>query len=697
MAQPVETLFDELIASNSSSAYETHQRADITPASEDGIDISSIKVFLDTLPRDNRYKNQKTWKVVVDYMSEWVAPEGFSLEALGDAAKGGVQAAPPDSVPSGVLPGQPLAEADTVQLVMERNEDGTYEVLKIFNLKEPVSAAHAHGLCVGDALRVPKRANAYGARKAFQTILQRARGWRLLFAKTVDEDAGANHGKRKSPHRGEITRGIEFIKVHSPPMGTMAQVEWLLINNKAKDPPIRGWPAAYVNKICEIKAKSKMTAELEQDFPLTASDLKDSVFRDVVSAIAPYLPDHGLLAVGRPGAGKTPFAFIMAPGLGQYWLDQAGVEGVTPGWYRGKQFDDFKGVDSLVHNGVVIDDGNVPKFRCDDVKQFMDAGFKRHVDCRYSPASFAKNCFRAICDNTWDSAAEPSNPQHGVFIKWGTFYAMIRPSFSDGANMWAYGDWKRGVRNYPDGFKQAKAAERELFANLLRERPRGDAGASSVRRAPEAAWQPWDGSLPANSDGAPGWWALLAPEKKSELARFAHQAIQHYRGLLPDVFEDMRREFGVSCDAASDVVHYFLAGVAESEEISRAVEAGLAEVLGGGAVAEGMGEEQVIAALADEEEALKEMEAGLAAKELEGQRDAEAEWDAAQQDANGFLGFDDPPAEKGIQYYARALPRHEKNAHLIAEEQTAVLPRQEQGAELAAEEQAAEEAGSASP
>eukprot|EP00959_Pyramimonas_sp_CCMP1952_P125597 2626273-Pyramimonas_sp.AAC.1 len=61
-----------------------------------------------------------------------------------------------------------------------------------------------------------------------------------------------------------------------------------------------------------------------------------------------------------------------------------------------------------------------------------------------------------------------------------------------------------------------------------------------------------------------------------------------------------------------------------------------------------MGEEQVIAALADEEEALKEMEAGLAAKELEDQRDAEAEWDAAQQDANGFLGFDDPPAEKGI-------------------------------------------------
>eukprot|EP00959_Pyramimonas_sp_CCMP1952_P010603 222288-Pyramimonas_sp.AAC.1 len=105
--------------------------------------------------------------------------------------------------------------------------------------------------------------------------------------------------------------------------------------------------------------------------------------------MAPCLPDHGLIAVGRPEAGKTPFAFLlMASCIGQHWIDALGIDGAKPGWYRAKQFDDMRGVEGNIYNGVVVDDGNVPRFRYDDVKQFLDAGFKGHVDCRYSPVSF---------------------------------------------------------------------------------------------------------------------------------------------------------------------------------------------------------------------------------------------------------------------------------------------------------------------
>ena len=732
-AHHVETLFDQLIGSNSTSVYEVHQRGIVEPASEDGTGISDIRAFLENIPGDGKHKHQKVWKVVVDCLAEWVAPGDFSLEAFGDAAKDGPQAAPADSIPGGLRPGKELAQGDSMQVVIEKNENGTYAVMKIFNLNEAISATAAHALCQQEALRVPRRANFYGARKAFQTILQRAKGWKLMFARVVDAaEAGdpgsrrrANSGGEWSPTTEEITRGMEFIQANAPPAGTMAQVEWLLIHNKARESPIRGWPAQHVNKICEVKAKSKMMAELEQDFPLTLFDLKDSILRDVVAPMAPYLPDHGLIAIGRPEAGKTPFAFLMASCIGQHWIDALCIEGAKPGWYRAKQFDDMRGVEGKIFNGVVVDDGNVPRFRYDDVKQFLDAGFKGHVDCRYAPISFVKNCFRAICDNTWDKDAEPPNPKHGDVLTWEEFLAMLRPSFScvpeedllailkrgvviiagyraiylrlpssskeapilvvaedevgdnwfKSTNMSVYGALKRGVKEYPNGFKEAKIAEAELFANLLVPQPRGDGGASSARDYPVPAW---DGSLPASSDRAPGWWALLQPEKQSALASFANQSIQHLRGLSASVFQDMRTEFGISYDVASDVVHYFLTGSSQAEALSKDLEAGLGEAFSGDAVAENEPEDARDDALQGGEAALDDLQLEDAFEDA--LRMDEAALDDLHGDAMDFLGSENPPPEKGMKYFAvpriggawleaaERLLRKEKNADLIADE-----------------------------
>ncbi|CAK0904041.1 unnamed protein product, partial [Prorocentrum cordatum] len=91
MAVRVEALFDELIASNSKSVYEARQRGAVEPASERGIGISDIRAFHENLPCEGRQKRRKFWGVVVDYLAEWVAPDDFSLEAFGGAAKDGLQ------------------------------------------------------------------------------------------------------------------------------------------------------------------------------------------------------------------------------------------------------------------------------------------------------------------------------------------------------------------------------------------------------------------------------------------------------------------------------------------------------------------------------------------------------------------------------------------------------------------------------
>ena len=108
-----------------------------------------------------------------------------------------------------------------------------------------------------------------------------------------------------------------------------------------------------------------------------------------------------------------------------------GIEGAVPGWHRGKQFDDFKAVLSMVYNGYLIDDGHVPKFRMEDIKSFLGSGFHRFIDCRFHPINVVKNAFAAIIDNTWDKNAEPSEDevQHGGQLPWETFFKMIEPSF----------------------------------------------------------------------------------------------------------------------------------------------------------------------------------------------------------------------------------------------------------------------------
>ena len=346
--------------------------------SENSLSMEDVINMLDPVDRLKHLSaNKKTIRSFVDVVYKGDSTqENLSTDKLGEIWKNGATEKAMAELDEGIRPCRQLQPADIMQIVIGKDSEDARLVLKHFLLKDPVSKSEAATYCAGRLMLLPWRPNTLGVKKAFQLALQNVEGWKILFASVMEKvcpasAANENHLSRVraewSPSLAEIEEGMKHIKSLAPPSGTLEQMSWMLIHVKAKDSPIHGWPISYVQKCCDIKAKAKSGAEVEHDFPLTVFDLHPVFLNEVLPIAGPYISDHGVFVVGRPGVGKTPFVIVLAGGMGQYWIDTRNLEGVKPGWQRGKQFDDFKSSMSEIFNGYIIDDGHVPKFRMEDI------------------------------------------------------------------------------------------------------------------------------------------------------------------------------------------------------------------------------------------------------------------------------------------------------------------------------------------
>ena len=226
-----------------------------------------------------------------------------------------------------------------------------------------------------------------------------------------------------------------------------------------------------------------------------------------------------------------------------------------------------------------------------------------------------------MCDNTWDSYAEPDDVCHGGTVSWVVFYKMMKPSLNGIAEddmlailkrtiviiagyravymrmpsekksepiqiltlndvasnwfqqdkMWAYGSWQKGNTTYPSGYEEAKIAEREFFSHLLRKKTTEDK-ADEVTNILKKKWsKEWTGTQPeglVNSNGdhvdPPGWYSLIEPRIRDELFHFTVQSIQKYGGLTTDVLKDMSTKFVIDELSAFNLIRYFTTPAAES-------------------------------------------------------------------------------------------------------------------------------------
>ena len=113
----------------------------------------------------------------------------------------------------------------------------------------------------------------------------------------------------------------------------------------------------------------------------------------------PLLRHFGILLLGSPGVGKTPFVIVLAMALGRYHLRRNGCEGLQPGWRRAKSLDNFRHRAPMVHEALFLDDPCRSKVNIADLKSFMNTDEDGTVDARYNDSRMVRNQLRAFASN----------------------------------------------------------------------------------------------------------------------------------------------------------------------------------------------------------------------------------------------------------------------------------------------------------
>eukprot|EP00973_Karenia_brevis_P032210 4440246-Karenia_brevis.AAC.1 len=116
-------------------------------------------------------------------------PEGGSLDLVGTVWKDGYSADAMARLPEGVRPRNALQPGDIMQILVEKNPDGTHTMLKHFLLKESITKTDALGIAVGTVMLVPWRPSVHDVKTAFQLALQKTTGRRLLFASLTSKSS----------------------------------------------------------------------------------------------------------------------------------------------------------------------------------------------------------------------------------------------------------------------------------------------------------------------------------------------------------------------------------------------------------------------------------------------------------------------------------------------------------------------------
>ena len=110
------------------------------------------------------------------------------------------------------------------------------------------------------------------------------------------------------PGRQWLTQGIRAKPgraIGMPKLTNNEQYLWVLLNVRAVDSPLYGWPEHVVLKACANRTTGNSQAEPELFFPLLLGDLNPAFLRKIVPLILPLMTSHGLMILGKAGIGKT--------------------------------------------------------------------------------------------------------------------------------------------------------------------------------------------------------------------------------------------------------------------------------------------------------------------------------------------------------------------------------------------------------
>jgi len=335
-------------------------------------------------------------------------------------------------LPASVRPRDALGDSCVLQLVLEKSAHASWTVLKFYHSTVSIPMGLAKTLCNNNVLTIDYKicSNSDVVKKGFMKMLSKIPGDQWLTQEVVDKPQIQRHtskdgdNKTWNPDEEELRCGIAYINEHAPLANAHnEQYLWVLLNIRDEASPLYGWPSAVVQKACANRSSGNCQSEPEWFFPLLLFDLNPKFLKSVVPLVLPYLPNFGLMVLGRAGIGKTPTAQIMTLAVARHLISVRGLSGMA-GWRRSKQIDGFRERPGEVNVPVLLDDPNLSAINFEDIKSFLDVGETCLVDARYKPAKFVRNQCRVILNNEWDETKEP-DLSLGDTITWEQFQGMF--------------------------------------------------------------------------------------------------------------------------------------------------------------------------------------------------------------------------------------------------------------------------------
>ena len=309
--------------------------------------------------------------------------------------------------------------------------NGNVDVLKVLYLPRPMSFQAAEALCSGKAYIPVFRSGPWNIKKGVQWLLNHLGGYQLRWF-ALEEKTQAEHSSKPtwSPSRSELEEGIYHINAFAPECDALnEQTLWILLNIKPdSSTPIAGWPEAKVRQMCQNKSKGLGGAVSMTEFPLTTYSLKPFLHTILLPYLYPLLINFGLLLLGCPGVGKTPFVITLAMALGRYHVRRSGCEGLKAGWRRAKSLDNFRHKAPQVQEALFLDDPDRSKVCIADLKSFLTCDEDGTVESRYNDTKMLRNQMRAYASN--DLAEERFDCNAGdTVISEANFFSLLDEFF----------------------------------------------------------------------------------------------------------------------------------------------------------------------------------------------------------------------------------------------------------------------------
>ena len=161
---------------------------------------------------------------------------------------------------------------------------------------------------------------------------------------------------------------------------------------------------------------------------MTTFSLKPFVHDVLLPYLYSLLLHFGIVPLGCPGVGKTPFVIVMSMALGRYHVRCSDIEGLKPGWRRAKSVYNFRHRAPVVHEAFFLDDPCRSKVSIADLKSLVTADEDGTVQSRYNDTRLLRNHMGPFASNDLPDERFDSNCKDTVFSA-GDFFSLLNDIF----------------------------------------------------------------------------------------------------------------------------------------------------------------------------------------------------------------------------------------------------------------------------